>query len=54
MLTFQNTRRWLLALAVAILVAATVVSLPVVVDDPVGIPHTSPALAGDHEGGGCG
>ena len=54
MLTFQHTRRWLLTLAAAILLAASVESFQMVLDNLVGTSFIPPALAGDHEDGGCG
>jgi hypothetical protein len=51
--TFQTTRRWLLTLAVAAVLALTAAYSPILLDGTAGTHLTSAAFACSHSAGGC-
>lgn len=50
---FQTSRRWLVALAVAALVAVTVTYGPVLLEEVAGVAVSMPVYACNPPGGGC-
>ncbi len=49
----QTSRRWIVALVVAVMVAVTAAYGPVLLDEVAGISVSTPAYACNQPGGGC-